>query len=355
VIIYFQCDELPVSEKVALQLAGLQAQVSLGEPQPGRPELYSDVDAFLPARIKRARFLSDSEWVPILAEAHHHYGSGKAEVVAKVWYLSCIMQYPLYGCTLFPATYRGYWSHGNYGRNCEYLDRVINNDHIFSGNAIILGVNAEGLIVVKPEDKSILMEFPYTEVESLLLDPSDDFVTLNLRADGVTGRQRVHVFETARKAAVGSLVAAYCPALANWIREADAPRRRVKQVTNEDRLRLHQALVTSRRALVDSGLLRRPADGDQSSGFLRSTLRRLSSKKASDRYRAEALANEQSETYKGFGHSYWAFARSPLTQTLSSMPGGGEADESQALDVFQLILTYAGLQQRQHETKGMSG
>ena len=111
-IFYLQCDELPVSEKVALQLAGLQCQVALGEPQPNRPELYNDVDMFLPRRIKQSRFLSDREWIPILTEAHNHYGAGKTEVVAKVWYLSCVMQYPLYGCTMFHSAYRGYWSHG---------------------------------------------------------------------------------------------------------------------------------------------------------------------------------------------------------------------------------------------------
>ena len=90
----------------------MQCQVALGEPQLNRPELYGDVDLFLPQRIKQSRFLSDREWIPIMNEAHNHYGAGKTEVVAKVWYLSCVMQYPLYGCTMFPSLYRGYWSHG---------------------------------------------------------------------------------------------------------------------------------------------------------------------------------------------------------------------------------------------------
>ena len=86
-----------------------------------------------------------------------------------------------------------------------------------------------GILLIKPDDKFILFEFTYSEIESLLLDPSDNFITLNL-ARGAQERQRVYVFETKQKAAIGALVASYCPTIANWIREADAPKRKVKQV-----------------------------------------------------------------------------------------------------------------------------
>ena len=89
-----------------------------------------------------------------------------------------------------------------------------------------------GILLIKPDDKFILFEFTYSEIESLLLDPSDDFITLNL-ARGPQERQRVYVFETKQKSAIGALVASYYPSIANWVREADAPKRKVKQVRKE--------------------------------------------------------------------------------------------------------------------------
>ena len=69
------------------------------------------------------------------------------------------------------------------------------------------------------------------------------------------------------------------------------------QVTNEDRQRLHAALVSARRALVDSAGLRKPSGDEAGGSFFKNTLRRLSVKKM-EKFRAEALANEQGEVYK---------------------------------------------------------
>jgi len=321
-----RCDELPVSEKVALQLAGLQAQVGLGDPQRDKGELYAEVDMFLPHRIKSARFNADPEWIPILMEAHAHYGSGKSDMEAKVWYLRCVMQYPLYGNTQFPVVYRGFWSHGN---------------------DLVLAINALGLILLRPEesrDATFLFQFPYRDIETILLDPSENCVTITLKKESSPApepaggeKQRVFVLETGSKAEIGALVASYHPALNNAIREADAPFRKVKQITNEDRQRLSNQLVNCRRALIESNLLRKPVDDGK--GFIKNTLRKLSAKKL-EKLRAEALTNEQGEVYKGYTHTFWAFCKAMLGQTLSIMT---EQDEAAALQIFNLILTYAGL------------
>lgn len=314
-----KCDEFPVSEKVALQLAGLQAQVALGNPaaQP-KPEYYSDIGSFLPERISKTR--EDHFWIPILAQAHKQYGAGRSELTAKVLYLSCVMQYPLYGTTMFNVSYRGYWSYGN---------------------TLIFGVNWEGIVLIKPDDKFVLFEFRYHEIESIMLDPSDSFITINLNQNSTRqDQQKCFVFETTQKHEIGSLIVSYFPALSNWITENEQPAKKAKGITNEDRVRLHHNIVVCRRHLVDSELLRKPQD--LSGGFLRNTLRRLS-KHRLEKLRLEHgsyTAQDHGETYKGFPHAYWAFSRQPLPQSLSKLP---DQEEQAMLQVFQSVLTYAGL------------
>lgn len=263
--------------------------------------------------------------MPILAQAHRQYGSGRTELTAKVLYLSCVMQYPLYGTTMFPVSYRGYWSYGN---------------------SLILGVNCEGIILIKPDDKFVLYEFRYSEIESIMLDPSDSFITISLNRHTSTtttaDQQRCFVFETSQKNEIGSLIVSYFPALSNWITENEVPPKKSKGITNEDRVRLHHNVVVCRRHLVDAEILRKPQD--PSGGFLRNTLRRLS-KHRLEKLRAEhghGSVHDHGETYKGFPHAYWAFSRQALPQSLSKIP---DQEEQAMIQVFNSILTYAGLGQ----------
>lgn len=120
--------------------------------------------------------------------------------------------------------------------------------------------------------------------------------------------------------------------------------KRSKIVTNDDRVKLRHNIIVCRRHLIDAPeLLRKPQDGN-GGGFLRNTLRRLS-KHRIEKLRAEhggANIQEHGETYKGFPHIYWAFSRQQIRQSLSKLP---DAEEQIMLQVFQAILTYAGLGQ----------
>lgn len=272
--------------------------------------------------------------MPIIAQAHRQYGAGRSQLTAKALYLSCVMQYPLYGTTMFPVKYRGYWSYGN---------------------SLILGVNNDGLMLIKPDDKFVINEYRYQALESILLDPSDSFITVTLQRHLTDNNHKCYVFETSQKNEIGSLIASYCPNLAGWITEAEAPPKKLKGrylfhtyhvgllefhvgITNEDRIRLYHNLVNARRTLVDSEVLRKPTEGGGS--FLRNTLRRLSKHKL-DKLRQEN-GGDTGETYKGYHYAFWAFSRQPLQQSISRLP---ENEEQIMLQVFQTILTYAGLGQ----------
>jgi hypothetical protein len=106
-----------------------------------------------------------------------------------------------------------------------------------------IGINCEGVLLIKPDDKFILYEFRYAEIESLLLDPSDSFITINLlrTTSAASEQQRNHcyVFETTQKQEIASLIVSYYPQLSTWITDSENQVKKSKGITNEDRVRLH--------------------------------------------------------------------------------------------------------------------
>ena len=65
---------------MALQLSGLQCQVSLGDPQPGKTEFYADVHSYLPPRIAQSQ--KSADWV--------NSPDRKTEIFMCIYLIACI-------------------------------------------------------------------------------------------------------------------------------------------------------------------------------------------------------------------------------------------------------------------------
>lgn len=322
-------DEFPVSERIALQLAGLQAQVSLGEYVDGRPQSYEDVENYLCYRIRKASGSSKTELAAKIAEAHKMYGKGKADLIAKVWYLSVVMQYPLFGTTQFPVIYKGYLS---YGHN------------------LLLGVNAEGILISNPADKSILNAFRYCDIESLTVFPTENFITLKLtKSLSETHKNICFTFETNQKEEIAFLVASYSPNHSNWMRQTNSinsgannnteiNKRKQFKMTLEDRMRLHHDVINCRKILINSNIMRKPLE--ENLGILRNTLRKL------NRTKIEKLKQEYGNDinegfFRNFPHSFWAYTKSPMQNSILVI--SDPELEATAVNNFNAILKYSGL------------
>lgn len=136
-----------------------------------------------------------------------HYGGDKSELEAKVWYLTCVKQFSLYGCTLFHINHKGMWSHTSES---------------------LLAINMDGVKFVRSKDRSVIHEFKYTEIESILIDPNESYITLELFSQAQTNlAQKTFMFETNHKEDIGHLIASYSPTHASWMKSEKEGMKRV--------------------------------------------------------------------------------------------------------------------------------
>ncbi|XP_022710544.1 unconventional myosin heavy chain 6-like [Varroa jacobsoni] len=320
-------DYYPVVERVALQLAGLQARVILGEPeQNSTPEdnlekFGKNLPGYLPRRVRDRR--SELEFSQAIAAAYRAYGTGKSELVCKVWYLSIVMQYPLYGTTLYPVKCRGFLTY----------------DH-----QMLLGISAEGVLLVNAETKSILNAYRYNELESVRVASDEDSITFTLPKD-IPDIHKCYMFETREKMDIANLISAYAPSIASWLK----PTYEVNVKTRlafEDRMKLHQEVLKCRKNVVDTGLLNKPIDLE-SGNIFKNTLRKFH--KGATKY--STLRQEYAaEGYKSYGHEYWAFSRVPLGHSLLVI--SDPELEGTARRLFSCILIFSGLLEEDEDWHG---
>ncbi|XP_062572386.1 myosin-I heavy chain-like isoform X2 [Saccostrea cucullata] len=302
-------DKFPVSDKVALQLAGLQAQVVCGNYEEGKDNRYSEAEQFLCKRIINQ---PGRDWNEEIASAHRHYGKDKSELEAMVWYLTCVKQFPLYGCTLFHILNKGMWHH--------------------MGD-VYLAINMDGLKFVRGKDKNVMHGFMYSEIESITMDPNDNYMTVELKNE-VICQQRCFMFETNQKEDIGHLIASYSPGHASWLKPEYESLKKKNKMTDDEKLKLYEELVRCRRALSDSRLLR-PAQAHHHANFLKQSIRRLTKSKM-ERLRSSTMAIGQ------FDVSYWSFSKSCIKQALTILD---PQMEEQAIKMFSSILIYSGLEE----------
>ena len=346
-----QKDEYPVSEPIALKLAGLQAQVNLGEFSSKRSiQHYNDVLNYICKRIlskKQPNGQAKPDWASRISEAHNvctiMYGAElkNSQLLAKLWYLSVVMQYRLYGCTSFYVIHKGYY------QLIPGLDRFL------------LGVNREFIFLVNPQDKRILKEYKYSDIESVSVLSTqmneENLITFKLSKECVQVQKELRylTFESLQKEDIAALIYSYAPKL-NTSQNGFADRatqngstganRRLLKMTLEDRMKFYNELMNCRKIIVESGILRKPenAQAQESVGFVKSTLRRLNKTKL-DKMKQEVnfAADFEADCFTLYPHSFWAISKCTITNSILIT-----ADlelQRIALQSFNSILKYSGL------------
>lgn len=344
-------DEFPLSEGIALRLAGYQSQASLGEfKEWPNAEKYEDVENYICSRIRKSRpQFTNKDWAQKIMESHREHGQGKSDLHAKLWYLSTVMEYDrYYGTTFFPISYKGYLS---YGQN------------------LLLGVNCSGIMLVNPLDKSIVTSSLYKFVESMTVyQGSENFITFKtisrVSDQNVAESHRYFTFETKQKDEIATLITSYCPSLSGWLRRGGnsnqsrqsqvisdknnvnspngtvnqvAPRRLLK-LSLEDRMKFYHEVTNCRKVLVESGILRKFPEGNL--GFVRNTLRKFNKSRV-DKIRGEYGAGFEQECFKSFPQTFWSYSKSPLPQSILVI---SDPDlECSSINNFNAILAYSGL------------
>jgi len=136
--------EYPCVVDDALTLAGLQVQVTYGDHNPTTHVvgfLAHNLHNFVPKALMPLK--PPKEWEALIFKAHAK-DMGKSADDAKGEYLDIVKLWPYYGTTFYPPC------------------KTVTKSKLPA--KVVVGVNAEGILLLKAKDKELISTHPFTEV-----------------------------------------------------------------------------------------------------------------------------------------------------------------------------------------------
>lgn len=185
--------DYPCGPDAAVKLAGLQVHIVYGDHNrqvhtPGF--LTQNLKDYIPKDLIAQK--RPEQWEQLVFAEHARH-KGKPQEEAKSAYLSIVKKWPFYGTTFYPPC------------------KSINNGRRIPSK-VIIGVNAEGILLLKPKDKDLISTHPFTEICSW----ASSSTTFAFEF-GVQSEATKYTFETKHGAIIASTIQTYIDILVEML------------------------------------------------------------------------------------------------------------------------------------------
>jgi len=189
--------EYPCSVDESLQLAGLQVHVTYGEHNANTHIvgfLNNNLKDFVPKQLMSLK--RPTEWEALIFKQHAK-NKGKSREDAQAEYLDIVKQWPYYGTTFYPPC------------------KAIGNRKIPS--KVVIGVNAEGILMLKPKDKELISTHPFTEICSWASSANTFAFEF-----GSQNESQKYTFETKQGAIIAASIQTYIDILVQMLKNGES-------------------------------------------------------------------------------------------------------------------------------------
>jgi len=188
--------EYPSTIEEAVNLAGLQVQVTYGDHNSSTHTvgfLSHNLKNFIPKHLMPLK--KPPEWETLIFKSHSK-NLGKTPEDAKTEYLDIVKQWPFYGTTFFPPC------------------KGVGNKKL--PNKVIIGVNAEGILLLKTKDKELISTHPYTEIGTW----ASSSLTFAFEFGSQNETQK-YTFETKHGAIIAATIQTYIDILVQMLKNGE--------------------------------------------------------------------------------------------------------------------------------------